>query len=106
MKRPGDSAERPAHEDQGADVVGVLPVVFEGDLNAHRVRCDDRTLDAEFIADLSEVAGEVFDRQLVAVDWRPTAPVPSKMPVNHSVVPGETGREIPPGKAVTADSVS
>jgi hypothetical protein len=69
------------------------------------VRRDDRTLDVELIAEVSEVSGEVFDRQPVAVDWRPASPVPSKVPVDDSVVSGEPRGEIPPGKAVTPDSV-
>jgi hypothetical protein len=70
------------------------------------VRRDDRTLDVELVAEGSEVLGEVFDRHPVAVDWRPASPVPTKMPVHDSVMPGEPRREIPPGKAVAPDSVS
>jgi hypothetical protein len=106
VKRAGDAAERAAHEDEGTDAIWVLAVVFEGDLNTHRVGGDDWPLDAKLVADASEVAGEVLDRQLLAVDGRPTPTMSAKMPVDDSVVAGESGSEIAPGKAVTADSIS
>jgi hypothetical protein len=62
-------------------------------------------LDAELVADGSEVAGEIFNRQPVAVYWRPTSPVSPEMPVDDSAVPAEPGGEIPPSKAVTPDSI-
>ena len=106
VKRAGDAAERAAHEDEGTDAIWVLAVVFEGDLNTHRVRGDDWPLDAKLVADASEVAREVLDRQLLAVDGRPTPTMSAKMPVEDSMVAGESGSEIAPGKAVTADSIS
>jgi hypothetical protein len=106
VKRAGDAAERAAHEDEGTYVIGVLAVVFERDLNAHRVRGDNWPLHAKLVADVPEVASEVVDRQLLAVDGRPTSTVSTKMPVEDSVVAGEPGSEITPGKAVTADSIS
>jgi hypothetical protein len=69
------------------------------------VRSDDRTHDGELVANVSEVAGEVFDRQLVAVAWRPTSTVPSKVPVDYAVVSGEPRSEITPGESITADSI-
>ena len=91
MKRGRDPAERPAHENEGPDAVWVLAAVFEGDLNAHRVRSDDRTLDAKLIADAPEVTSEILDRESFAVHGRPASTVSAKMPVHHSVVLSEPG---------------
>jgi hypothetical protein len=105
MKRASDSAEGAAHQNQRSDAARVLSVVLQGDLNAHRVRRNDGALEDEGVADGSEVACEILDRQPVAVDRRPTSTVPAKMPVDYAVVSGETGGQIAPGKAVTADSI-